>query len=163
MNGDVDTAVQFFLPASIVVPFPVTSTSEWYDSTTIVNIFMGMEFTSATSIDTTTVEGYGTLITPYGTAEALRLHNKEISCIPGSPIFDISNDLDFVTAVNQVSPNPFNDFFEVKINMIDGDDVECRLISMNGYKSPVLKKEYLPSGFNQFKYQQMIFLAVCIS
>ena len=189
MNGVLDTAVQFFLPPSLVVPFPVTSTSEWYDSTTIVNIFMGMEFTSSTSIDTTTVEGYGTLITPYGTAEALRLHEKSITYIPGSPIFDISNDLDFVTAddmfgasiviedgrafyrvrteidgpvstidldkikfaIHNVAPNPFHDFFEVKINMIKGGEVECRLISMNGNRSPLLKKEYLPSGIQSIR------------
>ena len=184
MNGELDTAIQFFLPPSLVVPFPVTSTSEWYDSTIIVNIFMGMEFTSSTTIDTTTAEGYGTLITPYGTGEALRLHEKSISYIPGSPIFDISNDLDFVTeddlfsasivvedgrafysvrteidgpsstidfenikfTVNHVSPNPFDHYMDVNVNMIKSDDVEFRLVSMNGIKSPVLKKDYLPTG-----------------
>jgi len=57
-----------------------------------------MEFTSAIFIDTTRVEGWGTVITPAGSGSALRVFNKTIDRVPGSPIETIGTDLDFNTA-----------------------------------------------------------------
>lgn len=102
MDGTVDTFLQWFSPPSLIIPFPVTASSQWFDSTSINQIFTGQTFTSSIIIDSNWVEGHGTLITPAGTVEALRIRNKKITSVPGSPISDISNDIDFVTADNSL-------------------------------------------------------------
>ncbi len=103
LDGTLDPALQFFTPPFLEVPFPVTSTSEWFDSTGLTTVFDGMEFLGSIMIDSTWVRGYGTLITPQGTAEALRVHNKNLTKNPFLPIVDESNDYDFVTADDMIS------------------------------------------------------------
>ncbi len=184
LDGSLDSALQFFVPPNLQVPFPVTSTSMWHDSTNLVTIFDGMEFVSSTMIDSSWVRGYGTLITPYGTAEALRVHNKNITKNPFLPIDEVSNDYDFVTeddmfsasivvedgrafysvrkildgptstidledikfTVDKVSPNPFREKLEISVNLRKGGEIEFQLISVDGNKMSLLKKEYLPGG-----------------
>ncbi|MDF1698983.1 MAG: T9SS type A sorting domain-containing protein [Saprospiraceae bacterium] len=185
LDGSLDTAIQYFVPANLQIPFPVTSTSMWYDSTNLITLFDGMEFISSIMIDSNWVQGYGTLITPYGTAEALRVHNKSLNKNPFLPIVDESNDYDFVTEndlfsasivvedgrafhsvrtivdggplatfdfeelkfkVNHVSPNPFENFVEVDITMLEGEEVTFRFISANGTFNSFLKKQYLNQG-----------------
>lgn len=102
MDMQIDTFVQWFSPASEEIKFPVTYESQFHDSTSLNQIFMGMQFTSAIHLDSNWVDGYGTLITPEGMGDALRVHNKFITRIPGVPGSDVSNSLDFV-APNGIS------------------------------------------------------------
>lgn len=101
-DGILDSLLQWFSPPSLQTSFPVTYGSEWYDTTSINQVFAGMEFTSATLVDSNWVTGYGTLMTPAGTGQALRIFEKSISYVPGTPIIDIGNDIDFVTADNSI-------------------------------------------------------------
>jgi len=189
LDGVLDSALQYFVPSSVQVPFPVTSTSEWFDSTNLVTVFDGMEFIGSIMIDTTRVQGYGTLITPQGTAEALRVHNKSLNKSPFFPNVDESNDYDFVTAddeisasivvedgrafysvrtivdgpsstidlndisfiVNGVSPNPFQNTFDVNLNIKEAGNIEFYLISLDGQVTSLLKKDYLSSGFQNIQ------------
>lgn len=97
-DGTLDTLVQWFSPPRLTVSFPVSSTSQWHDSTSLVQVLQGMEFTSAIELDSNWVEGFGTLITPEGSFPALRIREKQINRIPNFPTEEVSNDLDFVTA-----------------------------------------------------------------
>lgn len=96
-DGMTDTLVQWFSPPSLFLQFPVTANSSWTDSTSIVQEFQGMTFTSSIMVDTNTIQGWGTVITPEGSGLALRLHNKSITRVPNTPIVEVSNDLDFMT------------------------------------------------------------------
>jgi len=186
MDGTLDSALQFFVPPSLQVPFPVTSTSMWYDSTNLITVFDGMEFVGSIMIDSNWVQGYGTLITPYGTAEALRVHNKQLTKNPFLPIVDESNDIDFVTednmmtasivvedgrafysvrtmvgpsstfdldeikfTINNVSPNPFNDYLDVNLNIIESGEVEFKIISTDGNITSLLKNNYMSGGLHK--------------
>ena len=189
LDGVLDSILQFFVPPSLQVPFPVTSTSMWYDSTNLVTVFEGMEFVGSINLDSTWAQGYGTLITPYGTAEALRLHNKDISWSPFLPVIEESNDYNFVTeddmisaiinvedgrafynvrtviegpsstfdldkiklAINNVSPNPFSNELNVKVNILEAGEVEFRLVSVDANITSVLKKDYLSSGLHNIQ------------
>ncbi len=102
-DGEIDTFLQWFSPPKLQVSFPVTATSEWHDSTSIVQNFAGMQFTSSIMLDSNWIESWGTLITPVGSFSALRSRNKNITRVPGAPIIDISTDLDFVTEDDQHS------------------------------------------------------------
>lgn len=97
-DGTLDTLVQWFSPPRLSVSFPVSSTSQWHDSTSLVQVLQGMEFTSAIELDSNWVEGSGMLITPAGSFPALRIREKLVNRIPNFPTEDVSIDLDFVTA-----------------------------------------------------------------
>lgn len=105
VDGDevVDTFLQWFSPPTLVAPFPVSYGTEWHDSTSIVQNFMGMEFTSSIIIDSNWVEGWGTVITPEGSAPALRVRNKEFTRVPNAPIEETSIDLNFFTQDDHLS------------------------------------------------------------
>ncbi|MEM8892309.1 MAG: hypothetical protein AAGD28_30300, partial [Bacteroidota bacterium] len=60
MDGMRDTFLQWFSPPRLEVPFPVSSTSQWFDSTDLVQEFQGMTFISSTFLDSNWVEGWGT-------------------------------------------------------------------------------------------------------
>ena len=96
-DNELDTLLQWFSPSSLILPFPIHSNSIWIDSTSINQTFGGSTFTSAIIIDTSTVEGWGKVITPQGTVDALRVHHKSIDKIPNTPISEVSNDLTFGT------------------------------------------------------------------
>ena len=102
-DGEVDTFLQWFDPPSLQVSFPVTENSEWHDSTTFNQTFMGMTFTSATELDSNWVVGWGTLQTPAGTADVLRINNKVINRAFGSPLVDIGNSIDYESADGAIS------------------------------------------------------------
>ncbi len=97
-DGTVDNFLQWFSPPSLQVQFPVTFGSEWHDTTSLKQDFMGTVFTSAIMLDSNWVDGWGTLITPTGSAPALRIRDKVIDSVPNAPIVDVSNSLDFQSA-----------------------------------------------------------------
>lgn len=97
-DGMLDTLVQWFSPPRLIVSFPVSSTSQWHDSTSLLQRLQGMDFTSAIELDSNWVEGSGMLITPTGSYPALRVREKQINRIPNLPNSEVSIDLDFVTA-----------------------------------------------------------------
>ncbi|MEM9547055.1 MAG: T9SS type A sorting domain-containing protein [Bacteroidota bacterium] len=103
-DGSLDSILQFLVTPSLEAVFPVTENSEWADSSNLVSVIDGMATTTSIFIDSSWVEGYGTLITPRGTADALRLRRKRLSFIPFFPnFFDTSNDLEFVTAEDVIA------------------------------------------------------------
>ncbi|HFA51977.1 MAG TPA: T9SS type A sorting domain-containing protein, partial [Bacteroidetes bacterium] len=97
-DGMVDEFLQWFSPPTLQVQFPVTFGSEWHDSTSLMQEFNGMVFTSSIMLDSNWVDGWGTLTTPTGSAPALRVRDKTIDRMPGSPISDVGNSLDFQSA-----------------------------------------------------------------
>ncbi|MEL6276316.1 MAG: hypothetical protein AAFU03_14535, partial [Bacteroidota bacterium] len=101
-DGMRDSLLQWLTPGSLQVPFPVSFNDEWADSTNLTQDFMGMEFVSSVMLDSNTVAGWGTLITPAGTFDALRVHNKHIDRVPNTPIVEVGNSVDFVTVDNQI-------------------------------------------------------------
>lgn len=104
-DGVLDSVVQYFVPASLQVQFPVTMNSMWTDSTNIVSEFAGMELVTATNVDSSWVTGYGRLITPYGDADALRIDRKEVHSNPFFPGTEIDHESDFVIASDEFSAN----------------------------------------------------------
>ena len=186
LDGMLDSLIQFFLPPNLQVQFPVTMNSEWHDSTSIVSLFDGMEFVSAISLDSSWVTGYGTLITPYATGEALRVDQKYVSINPFTMFSEVSNDITFVTendefsativvedgrafysvrteegtsstvdiqdpkfAVGKVAPNPFTDFMEVEINMLESSTVRISLLGANGAQNILVDNRFLTEGLNK--------------
>ena len=63
---------------------------------------MGMEFVSSVMLDSNWVEGWGTLITPNGSFDALRVRNKHIDRVPNTPIVEVGTSIDFVTVDDQI-------------------------------------------------------------
>jgi len=61
-----------------------------------------MTFISSTFLDSNWVEGWGTLITPRGSAPALRVRNKLVTKNPALPNDDVGTDIDFVTAMDEI-------------------------------------------------------------
>ncbi|MEM9259017.1 MAG: T9SS type A sorting domain-containing protein [Bacteroidota bacterium] len=110
-SGSRDTLVQWFSPPTNQIFFPIAENSEWADSTSINQNFMGMLFTSAIIIDSSWVEGWGQLTTPAGTQPALRVFRKEINQTPNVPNRMVSTDIDFLTADGKI---------EGAINLEDG-------------------------------------------
>lgn len=102
MDGVRDTFLQWFSPPRLEVPFPVSSNSQWFDSTDLVQEFQGMTFVSSTFLDSNWVEGWGTLITPRGSAPALRVRNKLVTKNPALPNDEVGTDIDFVTAMDEI-------------------------------------------------------------
>ncbi|MEM7573050.1 MAG: T9SS type A sorting domain-containing protein [Bacteroidota bacterium] len=102
-DGEVDTFLQWFDPPSLQVRFPVTENSAWHDSTTFNQNFMGMPFQSATELDSNWVVGWGSLQTPAGTTEVLRVNNKVVNQAFGSPLVDIGNSIEFQSADGAIS------------------------------------------------------------
>ncbi|MDW3651990.1 MAG: T9SS type A sorting domain-containing protein [Bacteroidia bacterium] len=102
MDGIRDTFLQWFSPPRLEVNFPVSSNSQWSDSSDLVQKFQGMTFISSTFLDSNWVEGWGTLITPRGSAPALRVRNKLITKNPALPNDELGTDIDFVTAMDEI-------------------------------------------------------------
>lgn len=102
-DGEIDTFLQWFDPPSLQVRFPVTENSAWHDSTTFNQNFMGMPFQSATELDSNWVVGWGSLQTPAGTTEVLRVNNKVVNQAFGSPLVDIGNSIEFQSADGSIS------------------------------------------------------------
>ncbi|MEM6802596.1 MAG: T9SS type A sorting domain-containing protein [Bacteroidota bacterium] len=103
MDGSIDTFLQWLSPPRLEVPFPVMTTSAWFDSTSLVQNIQGMEFVSSIIKDSSWVEGWGTLITPIGSIDALRVRHKDVNQIPGSPSVEVGTDIDFVGVNNGIS------------------------------------------------------------
>lgn len=102
LDGMRDTFLQWFSPPRLEVPFPVSNSSQWFDSTDLVQEFQGMTFVSSTFLDSNWVEGWGTLITPRGSAPALRVRNKLVTKNPALPNDDVGTDIDFVTEMDEI-------------------------------------------------------------
>ncbi|MEM9837222.1 MAG: T9SS type A sorting domain-containing protein [Bacteroidota bacterium] len=101
-DGEPEPFVQWFDPAIVEGEFPVTVGSEWTNQTNLTQTFGGMEQITASITDTNTVQGYGTLITPQGTVDALLLRQLEIDQVPGFPFQETNTTLSFITASNQL-------------------------------------------------------------
>lgn len=99
IDGDLeqDTFIQWFSPPSLQLVLPVNESSQWNDSTSLNQIFMDMAFTSSITLDTSRVTGWGTLITPAGTVEALRIYEKTVRSIPGLPTIEVDEQISFVS------------------------------------------------------------------
>ncbi|MEL6845764.1 MAG: T9SS type A sorting domain-containing protein, partial [Bacteroidota bacterium] len=92
-----DTFLQWFSPPRQEIIFPISADSEWHDSTSLNQTIMGMTFTSSITLDSNWIVGWGTLITPCGTTDALRLHTKTITQIPGIPVDEIGEEVTFLS------------------------------------------------------------------
>jgi hypothetical protein len=123
LNGELDTFVQWFDPPKLEVAFPVTMSSEWHSESSLVQSFMGMEFISNVTQDSNWVEGYGEIMTPHGSAQALRIYQKSIESVPNTPIIDTQFDLFFGTQNDNLSASivlsDMRAFYSV-INQISG-------------------------------------------
>lgn len=102
-DGTTDTIVQWFSPPTLQIQFPINTTTIWTDSTSLVQNFQGMVFTSSIFIDTNQVTGWGTLHTPAISAPALRLDQKLITKTPFTMMSDVGRDISFVTAESQAA------------------------------------------------------------
>ena len=71
-DGTLDLVSTSFSPPSLVYPFPVEFGDSWNDSTTST-ISFGFFETSSVERSESMVDGWGTLITPFGTVQALRI------------------------------------------------------------------------------------------
>lgn len=98
-NGQPDTLQFTFSPPSKESPVPLSYEDMWVDSTTTFVSFAGFEIppTSA-EINTSVVDGWGTLITPQGSFEALRIRTEFTSVsLTGGPDSFNNTDIEFVT------------------------------------------------------------------
>lgn len=96
-DGMRDTFFNFYNPDFLQVKFPVTYGATFQDSTGRTAFFDGFPLPAITELDSNFVEGWGELITPGGTVEALRVREKSISIIPGLPTQEVTRSLNFVT------------------------------------------------------------------
>ena len=95
LEGVRDTSVLISSPPELDLLLPLTYETSWRDSTT--TIIDGESF-PAYEITEVRVDGWGTLITPAGTAPALRLHYDVKNYLDGSPVpFFEESFLDFQT------------------------------------------------------------------
>ncbi|MEM8908809.1 MAG: T9SS type A sorting domain-containing protein, partial [Bacteroidota bacterium] len=189
-NGIRDTLLQWFSPPSLLVQFPITSTSEWFDSTDLVQNFGGMPFTSSINIDSTWVEGWGEVTTPLGTLPALRWFNKSITSTPGFPFGEVSTSLEFATAQQNGSarinledewafyekrtpldgttpvqevpvfhfqlrpnyPNPFQGTTTLVFNLDLPQQVELRVLDLNGKVQQLITNNIFSAGEHQLPW-----------
>ena len=98
-DGAVDTLVFTFSPATIESPVPLSYEDMWEDSTTTTLSFGGFDFPPSTaSINSSVVDGWGTLVLPQGSFEALRIRTEftTVNLTGGPDMFD-NTDIEFVT------------------------------------------------------------------
>ena len=73
-DGTFEPYVTTFSPASLDLQFPIEYESTWSDSTVSTSTFGGdMDTSSSADLRTFVVDGWGTLIIPQGTYQALRI------------------------------------------------------------------------------------------
>ncbi len=99
MNDTTDVLVNIYDPASLVIPFPVEYEDTWTDSTSSSSIVNGIPIPfSFTEKAVSTVDGWGTLITPTATVQALRIKTEffEIDPFTGLEVFS-HTDIEFVS------------------------------------------------------------------
>ena len=99
-DGNPDTLLTTFSPSSKVNPLPLTYEDMWEDSTTIIQSFAGFELPATSAdINTSVVDGWGTLITPMGSFQALRIRTEfTIVNLIGGPASFTHTDIEFVSA-----------------------------------------------------------------
>lgn len=95
-TGDEDTLSFAFDPPELDMPLPLTYGDAWSDTT---NTF-GVE-----SITEAAVEGWGTLVTPWGSYQALRIRYTETTNIVGFQ--DQSHWIEFIAGTRQASVSLF--------------------------------------------------------
>jgi len=183
-DGVVDTLLQWFSPAKLILPFPITVNSIWDDSTSILQTFVGMTFTSSIMIDSSEVKGWGTLHTPANSGQALRVNSKNITSVPNTPISTLSTNVDFATEDNSFSasivledgrafyttrertdgtssiakipvfdfrlqqnyPNPFLGNTRIEFSLDKKQDVNIRVLDINGKAIQLLTSQQYTSG-----------------
>lgn len=99
-DGTPDTLITTFSPSSKENPIPLTYEDMWEDSTTTSLSFAGFELPATSAdINTSVVDGWGTLITPVGSFQALRIRTEfTIVNLVGGPASFTHTDIEFVTA-----------------------------------------------------------------
>lgn len=140
-DGVNDTLKITFSPPSKNNPVPLTFEDMWEDSTTTVLSIAGFELPATSAdVNNSVVDGWGTLITPQGSFQALRIRTEftEVSLVGGPDAFS-HTDIEFVSAEG-VLASVFID--------ADGSTFGSYSVSdfvMSG--TPVEDEEGLPSQF----------------
>ena len=98
-DGTVDTLTTTFSPAAMENPIPLNYEDMWEDSTTTVFSFGGFEIPpTVADVNSYVVDGWGTLITPAGSFQALRLRTEftQVNLVGGPDVFS-HTDIEFLT------------------------------------------------------------------
>jgi hypothetical protein len=102
-SGETVTAGLLFRPFDRVFPLPLTASSEW-ETTYALEFVPALDFIETETTDSSAVVGWGTLVTPAGSATVLQVRTKTVSVatfsIPGQPAMterDSSYTVEFVS------------------------------------------------------------------
>ena len=109
-------------PPSLLYSFPITFGKTWEDSTEITSDFGSIVFRSIQEVDTE-IDGWGTLITPFGTVQALRINSLsyDVSRSSGERTFE-DTSVEFLSReriIVSASIDPDGTLTDVEIGRID--------------------------------------------